>query len=192
MALSPASDTPGPADKDAAITRLLARVDELSARLEKLEAENFALKAENAALRARVAELEARLGLPPKMPDNSSTPPSQGRKASDDAASKPKGKPHDPAASCSSSSPTATSRRPTTAPSVRCVLAPCSGKSPTAFAPNGEPSSMPTSAPSSKPPAAAPSERSKPSASRWPECRFRTLREPHAATGGLSNYEKFE
>ena len=83
MALSPASDTPGPADKDAAITRLLARVDELSARLEKLEAENFALKAENAALRARVAELEARLGLPPKTPDNSSTPPSQGRKASD-------------------------------------------------------------------------------------------------------------
>ena len=137
MALSPASDTPGPADKDAAITRLLARVDELSARLEKLEAENFALKAENAALRARVAELEARLGLPPKTPDNSSTPPSQGRKASDDAASKPKGKPHDPAASCSSSSPTATSRRPTTAPSVRCVLAPCSGKSPTAFAPKG-------------------------------------------------------
>jgi hypothetical protein len=122
MALSPASDTPGPADKDAAITRLLARVDELSARLEKLEAENFALNAENAALRARVAELEARLGLPPKTPDNSSTPPSQGRKASDDAASKPKGKPHDPAASCSSSSPTATSRRPTTAPSA---LRPC-------------------------------------------------------------------
>jgi transposase len=45
-------------------------------------------------LTARVAELEARLGLPPKTPDNSSTPPSQGRKASRDAASKPKGKPH--------------------------------------------------------------------------------------------------
>jgi hypothetical protein len=39
---------------------------------------------------------------------------------------------------------------------------------------------------------AAPSERSNPSASRWPECRSRTLREPHAATGGLSNYENFE
>jgi hypothetical protein len=39
-------------------------------------------------LTARVAELEARLGLPPKTPDNSSTPPSQGRKASRDAASK--------------------------------------------------------------------------------------------------------
>jgi transposase len=52
------------------------------------------LVAENALLLARVAELEARLGLPPKTPDNSSTPPSQGRKASDDAASKPKCKPH--------------------------------------------------------------------------------------------------
>ncbi len=58
MALSPASETHGPADKDAAISRRLARIDELSARLEKLEAENFALRAENAALRARVAELK--------------------------------------------------------------------------------------------------------------------------------------
>jgi transposase len=33
-------------------------------------------------LTRRVAELEARLGLPPKTPDNSSVPPSQGRKAS--------------------------------------------------------------------------------------------------------------
>ena len=31
-------------------------------------------------LAARVAELEAKLGLPPKTPDNSSTPPSQGKK----------------------------------------------------------------------------------------------------------------
>ena len=35
-------------------------------------------------LAARVAELEARLGLPPKTPDNSSTPPSQGKKCSAD------------------------------------------------------------------------------------------------------------
>jgi transposase len=69
-----------PSDKDAQIVALLARID--------------ALMAENAALRARVSELEARLGLPPKTPDNSSTPPSLGRKASDDAAIKPKGKPH--------------------------------------------------------------------------------------------------
>lgn len=34
------------------------------------------------ALTARVAELEARLGGPPKTPDNSSVPPSQGKKAS--------------------------------------------------------------------------------------------------------------
>jgi transposase len=33
-------------------------------------------------LTVRVAELEARLGVPAKTPDNSSTPPSQGRKAS--------------------------------------------------------------------------------------------------------------
>jgi transposase len=34
-----------------------------------------------AALTKRVAELEAKLGLPPKTPDNSSVPPSQGQKA---------------------------------------------------------------------------------------------------------------
>ena len=33
------------------------------------------------ALTARVAELEAQLGVPPKMPDNSSLPPSAGKKA---------------------------------------------------------------------------------------------------------------
>ena len=50
---------------------------------------------ENVALRARVADLEAKLGLPPKTPDNSSTPPSQGHhKASGDASSKPKGHAH--------------------------------------------------------------------------------------------------
>jgi transposase len=67
-------------DKDALIVALFARID--------------ALIAENAALRARVCELEAKLGLPPKTPDNSSTPPSQGRKASSDVAIKAKGKPH--------------------------------------------------------------------------------------------------
>ncbi len=62
-----------PSDKDALIAALLTRVEQLS---------------------ARVAELEAKLGLPPKTPDNSSTPPSQGRKASGEATNKPKGKPH--------------------------------------------------------------------------------------------------
>ena len=47
-----------------------------------------------AALTKRVGELEARLGLPPKTPDNSSTPPSQGRKASEGGGPKAKGKPH--------------------------------------------------------------------------------------------------
>jgi transposase len=62
-----------PSDKDALIATLLARIEQLS---------------------ARVAELEAKLGLPPKTPDNSSTPPSQGRKASGETTKKPKGKPH--------------------------------------------------------------------------------------------------
>jgi transposase len=68
------------AEKDALIGTLLARVE--------------ALMAENAQLRRRVGELEAKLGLPPKTPDNSSTPPSQGHKASGEASSKAKGKAH--------------------------------------------------------------------------------------------------
>ena len=43
-----------------------------------------ALWAQVQALTARVAELEARLGLPPKTPNNSSLPPSQGRKSNRD------------------------------------------------------------------------------------------------------------
>ncbi len=39
-------------------------------------------------LTARVAELESKLGEPPKTPDNSSVPPSQGKKAN--RASRPK------------------------------------------------------------------------------------------------------
>jgi len=55
------------AEKDALILRLLARVEELAARVAALEAEN--------------AALHAKLDLPPKTPDNSSTPPAQGHKA---------------------------------------------------------------------------------------------------------------
>jgi transposase len=53
-----------------------------------------ALRVECEALRARVAELEAKLGLPPKTPDNSSTPPSRGQKTSEEESRKPKGRAH--------------------------------------------------------------------------------------------------
>ena len=68
------------AAKDALILALIDRIN--------------ALIAENERLKERVARLEAKLGEPPKTPDNSSTPPSQGHKASSDATSKPKAKPH--------------------------------------------------------------------------------------------------
>jgi transposase len=46
------------------------------------------------ALTQRISELEAKLGLPPKTPDNSSTPPSKGQKPSAAAATKPRNKAH--------------------------------------------------------------------------------------------------
>ena len=49
---------------------------------------------QNAQLTARIAELEATLGLPPKTPDNSSTPPSKGQKPSGLSAAKAKANPH--------------------------------------------------------------------------------------------------
>src|SRR5215211_8995235 len=49
-----------------------------------------ALWAQVQALTAWVAELEARLGLPPKTPNNSSLPPSQGKKPNrDDKPARP-------------------------------------------------------------------------------------------------------
>ena len=65
----------------------MERLNDLTARLEVLEAENAALRKEN-------LELRVKLDLPPKTPDNSSTPPSQGHKASGAADAKPKAKPH--------------------------------------------------------------------------------------------------
>ncbi len=73
---------PSAADRDALIARLVARVEELVAKVAALEAEN--------------AKLRARLDLPPKTPDNSSLPPSQGPKpnrAERRAAKKRKGRP---------------------------------------------------------------------------------------------------
>ena len=84
MAPSPLFDSATAVDKDAVTIRLLVRVDELCARLATVEAEN-------SVLRTRVAELEAKLGLPPKTPNNSSTPPSQGRKASGEEKKKSEG-----------------------------------------------------------------------------------------------------
>jgi len=75
------------AAKDALIRTLIERLNDLTVRLEVLEAENAALRKEN-------AELRVKLDLPPKTPDNSSTPPSQGHKASGAADAKPKAKPH--------------------------------------------------------------------------------------------------
>ena len=55
------------AEKDALIRVLWAQVQALTEQVQTLT--------------ARVAELEAKLGAPPKTPDNSSVPPSQGKKA---------------------------------------------------------------------------------------------------------------
>ncbi len=75
------------AEKDALIGSLLARVEALSVQLAEQAARIVALESANAALRAK-------LNLPPKTPDNSSTPPSHGHKASDEGGARPKGKAH--------------------------------------------------------------------------------------------------
>src|SRR5258708_10313566 len=75
------------AAKDALIRTLIERLNDLTVRLE-------VLRAENAAWRKETAELRVKLDLPPKTPDNSSPPPSQGHKASGAADAKPEAKPH--------------------------------------------------------------------------------------------------
>lgn len=75
------------AEKDALILTLLARVEALSAQAAALMARVQVLESENAALRAK-------LRLPPRTPDNSSTPPSQGHKASGETGSRPRSKTH--------------------------------------------------------------------------------------------------
>ena len=84
VSMTPAVDSSSSsaADRDALVARLLSRVEELVARVAALEAENAALREENVALRAR-------LKLPPKTPDNSSTPPLQGHKPSGGSIARP-------------------------------------------------------------------------------------------------------
>ncbi len=64
-------------EKDALIRALWPRVQMLTAQVQTLT--------------ARVAELEAKLGAPPKTPDNSSVPPSQGKKPNREDQSKRQG-----------------------------------------------------------------------------------------------------
>src|SRR5215217_6911233 len=67
-------------EKDTLISTLLAQVDALTARVAALESENAALR--------------EKLTAPPKTPDTSGTPPSQGRKANGDGKPSPKARAH--------------------------------------------------------------------------------------------------
>ena len=70
-------------DKESLIRLVLAQAALIASLTKQVEA-----------LSARVAELEAKLGEPPKTPDNSSLPPSKGRKPSQPATPKAKRNPH--------------------------------------------------------------------------------------------------
>jgi len=60
--------------------------------IERLTREVEALRDDNAQLRAESAALRAKLDLPPKTPENSSTPPSQGHKAAGEESKTSEGK----------------------------------------------------------------------------------------------------
>jgi transposase len=65
--------------------------DEKDALIRALWAQVQILTAQVRTLTARVGELEAKLGEPPKTPDNSSVPPSQGKKPNRTDKPKPEG-----------------------------------------------------------------------------------------------------
>ena len=77
-------------DKETLIRLVLAQAETIASQAAVIAEQGRQI----VALTARVAELEAKLGLPPKTPDNSSTPPSRGQKPSQEAASKDKRKAH--------------------------------------------------------------------------------------------------
>jgi transposase len=87
MTPRPAPKSLSPSENDELIAALLTQIEGLTARIEQLEARVAALAAENAALREK-------LTLPPKTPDNSSKPPSQGTKPQGERQAQPKGKVH--------------------------------------------------------------------------------------------------
>src|SRR5712692_6205021 len=87
MTPPPDSSSLSGAEKDALIATLLSRLVALEAEIAALRGENTELRAENAALREK-------LYLPPKTPDNSSTPPAAGHKSNGETTRRPKGKPH--------------------------------------------------------------------------------------------------
>ena len=94
MTLPPDISCLSSSEKDTLIGALMARLQALEARVSALEVENAALRTENATLAAENAALREKLNLPPKTPDNSSKPPSQGQKANGETTAKPKGKAH--------------------------------------------------------------------------------------------------
>lgn len=77
-------------DKETLIRIVLAQAETIAAQAEMIAR----LTGQVEILTARVGELEAKLGLPPKTPDNSSTPPSRGQKPSEAPSSKDKRKAH--------------------------------------------------------------------------------------------------
>jgi regulator of replication initiation timing len=77
-------------EKSTQIGALLARIEALTAHIERLARRIAALEAENAILKAENVALREKLILPPKTPDNSSTPPSQRHKANGETKAQPK------------------------------------------------------------------------------------------------------
>jgi transposase len=75
-------------DKKTLIRLILSQAE----AIERLTREVAELRADNARLQADNAELRAKLNLPPKTPENSSTPPSQVNKVSGDESETSEGK----------------------------------------------------------------------------------------------------